>query len=169
MSVPNLFSRSEPRAQQILIKFHWQVFERMRKRFIRPGITSNGLSSNALWVELSKIDNQVLIKKQGDATDELEYAGLYSNVGSRVLFLLHWVSNSKSINGMWNQYHWTKVPTKLNPDLLQQNLFFFPIMLFGNQWSHFVAIALLCIGKNNTFTPMLCYFDPAGNNGTKMW
>jgi hypothetical protein len=44
---------------------------------------------------------------------------------------------------------------------------FFPIKLFGNQWSLFVAIALLCIGTNNTFTPMLYYLDPAGNNGNQ--
>jgi hypothetical protein len=63
--------------------------------------------------------------------------------------------------------HWTKGVTKLNTDLLQQNLLFFPIKLFGNQWSLFVAIALPCIGKNNTFTPMFYYLDPAGNKGNQ--
>jgi hypothetical protein len=43
--------------------------------------------------------------------------------------------------------HLTKVVTKLNADLLQQNLLFFPIKLFGNQWSLVVAIALPCIEK----------------------
>jgi hypothetical protein len=61
--------------------------------------------------------------------------------------------------------HWKEVLTKLNADLLQQNLLFFPIKLFGNQWSLFIAIALPCVGENNTCTPMLCYLDPAGNNG----
>jgi hypothetical protein len=80
MSVSNLFGGSERTAQQILIKFHWQVFEQMRKRFISPDTTSNDLSSDALRVEFSKIDDQALVKKQRDATDELEYAGLYSNI-----------------------------------------------------------------------------------------
>jgi hypothetical protein len=48
VSVPNLFCGSEQTAQQILITFYWQVFERMRKRFIRPEITSNNLASNTL-------------------------------------------------------------------------------------------------------------------------
>jgi hypothetical protein len=43
---------------------------------------------------------------------------------------------------------WTKVITKLNADLLHQNLLFFPIMLFGNQRSLFGAISLFpVLGK----------------------
>jgi hypothetical protein len=83
VSVPNLFCGSEQTAQQIQIKFHLQVFEQMRKGFIRPETTSNNLSRSTLRVKLSKIDNQALVKKQQDATDELEYANLYSNVGSQ--------------------------------------------------------------------------------------
>jgi hypothetical protein len=62
VSVPNLLCESEPKTQQIMIKFHWQVFEQMRKRFIRPDMTSNNLSSNALCIELSTVDNQALVK-----------------------------------------------------------------------------------------------------------
>jgi hypothetical protein len=51
--------------------------------------------------------------------------------------------------------HWTKVIAKLNADLLQQNLLFFPIKLFSNQWSLFVAIALPCIGEKIPF-PQFC-------------
>ncbi len=57
VSIPNLLCGSKPTTQQIMIKFHWQVFERMRKRFIRPEMTSNNLSSEALCIELSSIDN----------------------------------------------------------------------------------------------------------------
>jgi hypothetical protein len=59
--------------------------------------------------------------------------------------------------------YWTKFRATLNADLLQQNLLFFQIKLFSNQWSFCVATALSYIGKNNTFTPTLCYFDPVGS------
>jgi hypothetical protein len=42
-----------------------------------------------------------------------------------------------------------------------------PNQVVWQAWSLFVAIALPCIGTNNTFTPMLCYLDPAGNNGNQ--
>ncbi len=47
---------------------------------------------------------------------------------------------------------------------MEQNLLFFPIKLFGNEWSLFVIVALLCIGKKSLIKPMLCYLDPIGNN-----
>ncbi len=62
---------------------------------------------------------------------------------------------------------WKKVTTKLNADVIQQNLLFFLIKLISNNWSLFVVIALPYIGKNNTFTPMLCYFDPFRSNADK--
>jgi hypothetical protein len=60
---------------------------------------------------------------------------------------------------------WAKVTTKLNAELLQQNVLFFLIKLFSNHWSLFVVIAHLYMGENNTFTPILCYFDPVRSNG----
>ncbi len=36
ISIPNIFSVSEATNSQICVKFHWQVFERMRRRFVRP-------------------------------------------------------------------------------------------------------------------------------------
>jgi hypothetical protein len=60
---------------------------------------------------------------------------------------------------------WTKVTTELNAELLQQNLLFFPIKLFSNHWSLFAVIALPYMEKNNTFAPMLCYFDSVRSNG----
>ncbi len=110
VSVPNQFCGSEQTAQQIMIKFHWQVLEQMRKRFDRMVITSNNLSSNTLWVELSKIDNQALVKKQQDATDKLEYAGLYSNVRSKC------------------KYNFFKMPFQIS----RKSLF-----MSGSQFSHF--------------------------------
>jgi hypothetical protein len=71
------------------------------------------------------------------------------------------MSTSKQLT----KYQCTKVTTKLNVELLQQNLLFFPIKLFSNHWSLFVVIALPYLGKNNTFTPILCYFDPVRSNG----
>jgi hypothetical protein len=52
---------------------------------------------------------------------------------------------------------------------MSKNLLFFPIKLFSNEWSLFVAVALPCIGKKSFVTPTLCYFDSTGcnnNNGT---
>jgi hypothetical protein len=77
VSVLNLRCGSEPKTQQIMIKFHWQVFEQMRKRFIRPDMTSNNLSSDTLCIELSTIDNPALVKNQQDIGDKLEYNALY--------------------------------------------------------------------------------------------
>ncbi len=79
VSVPNLLRGSVPTTQQIMIKFHWELFEQMRKIFIRPEMTSNNVSSNALHVELASIDNQALAKNQ-DIVDKLEYNAQYSNV-----------------------------------------------------------------------------------------
>jgi hypothetical protein len=46
-----------------------------------------------------------------------------------------------------------------------QNLLFFPIKLFRDEWSLFVVAALPYIGKKSSITLMLCYFDPIGSNG----
>ena len=80
MSVPNLVRGSNLTTQHIMIKFYWELFEQMRKRFIRPEMTSNDVSSNALHVELARIDKKVLAKNQQDIVDKLEYAAHYSNV-----------------------------------------------------------------------------------------
>jgi hypothetical protein len=48
VSILNIFSVSEATFSQIHIKFHGQVFEKMRRRFVRPENTSNGLSYEAL-------------------------------------------------------------------------------------------------------------------------
>jgi hypothetical protein len=47
---------------------------------------------------------------------------------------------------------------------MEQNLLFFPIKLFSNEWSLFVIVALPYVGKKSLITPMLCYFDPIGSN-----
>ena len=52
----------------------------MRNRFIRPEMTSNNVSSNALHVELASVDYQALAKNQQDIVDKLEYTAQYSNV-----------------------------------------------------------------------------------------
>jgi hypothetical protein len=58
-----------------------------------------------------------------------------------------------------------KITAKLHSDLMEQNLLFFPIKLFFNEWSLFVIVALPCIGKKSSIKPMLCNLDPIGNNG----
>jgi hypothetical protein len=80
VSVPNLVRGSNLTTQHIMIKFYWELFEQMRKRFIRPEMTSNDVSSNALHVELARIDKKVLAKNQQDIVDKLEYTAQYSNV-----------------------------------------------------------------------------------------
>jgi hypothetical protein len=79
VSVPNLLCGSDPTTQQIMIKFDWEFFEQMRKRFIRPEMTSNNVSSNALHGESASVDNQALAKNQQDIVDKLEYTAQYSN------------------------------------------------------------------------------------------
>ena len=59
---------------------------------------------------------------------------------------------------------WTKITAKLHSDLLDQNLLIFPVDLISNKWSLFVAVALPYVGKKSLKTPMLCHFDPTGNN-----
>ncbi len=63
-----------------MIKFHWELFEQMRKRFIRPEMTSDNVPSNARHVELASVDNQALAKNQQFIVDKLEYTAQYSNV-----------------------------------------------------------------------------------------
>ncbi len=88
VSVPNLLCGSNPTTQHIMMKFYWELFERMRKSFIRPEMTLNDVSSNALYVELARIDKKVLAKNQRDIVDKLEYTAKYSN--------LHYWCNCKS-------------------------------------------------------------------------
>jgi hypothetical protein len=51
----------------------------MRRRFVRPENTSNGLSCEALQDELSKLAGEALVQKQQTVSDQLEYASLFSN------------------------------------------------------------------------------------------
>jgi hypothetical protein len=79
VSIPNIFSESEAKKSQICVKFHWQVFERIRRRFVRPENTSNGLSCQALQDELSKLAHKARVQKQHVVSDQVEYASLFSN------------------------------------------------------------------------------------------
>ncbi len=64
VSILNIFSVSKATNSQIPVKFHWQVFEQMRRRFVRPENTSNGLSCEALKDELSKLAHEACVQKQ---------------------------------------------------------------------------------------------------------
>ncbi len=64
MSLPDLLFGSDTRTPQITIKVFWKLFELVRKRFIRPEKTPKNQSINALHVELSKVDNQAILKNQ---------------------------------------------------------------------------------------------------------
>ncbi len=44
-------------------------------------------------------------------------------------------------------------------------MLFFPIKLFRDQWSLFVAVALPYFGPKGRIVPMLYYFDPSGSYG----
>ena len=44
-------------------------------------------------------------------------------------------------------------------------MLFFPIKLFRDQWSLFVAVALPYFGTKGRKVPMLYYFDPSGSYG----
>jgi hypothetical protein len=78
-SIPNIFPVSEATNSQICVKFYWQVFERMRRRFVRPENTSNGLSCEALKDELSKLTHKVCVQKRHVVSDQVEYSSLFSN------------------------------------------------------------------------------------------
>ena len=61
VSVPNLlFCSNKTIPPPIHVKFHWKLFELMRKRYIRPENTLVIQSTNALCVELTKLDNQAI-------------------------------------------------------------------------------------------------------------
>ncbi len=79
VSIPNIFSVSEAINSQTCVKFHWQVFEQIRRRFVRPENTSNGLSCQALQDELSKLSHKARVRKQHVVSDQVEYASLFSN------------------------------------------------------------------------------------------
>jgi hypothetical protein len=58
--LPNLLFCSNTTISPINIKFHWKLFELMRKRYIRPENTLVIQSTNALRVELTKLDNEAI-------------------------------------------------------------------------------------------------------------
>ncbi len=64
VSLPDLLFGSDTRTPQITIKFYWKLFKLVRKRFIRPEKTPKNQSINALRIELSKVDNQAILKNQ---------------------------------------------------------------------------------------------------------
>ncbi len=51
----------------------------MRRRFVRPENTSNGLSCEALKDELSKLAHKARVQKQHVVSDQVEYSSLFSN------------------------------------------------------------------------------------------
>ncbi len=79
ISIPNIFSVSEAINSQICVKFHWQVFKQIRKRFVRQENTSNGLTCQALQDELSKLTHKTCVQKQHVVSDQVECASLFSN------------------------------------------------------------------------------------------
>jgi hypothetical protein len=79
LSLPNMFLSSDTTTLTITIKFYWKLFEIMRKRYVRPEKTTNNQSSNALRLELTKMDNEDILKDQQNSNDELEYSSLSCN------------------------------------------------------------------------------------------
>ncbi len=57
VSLPNMFVSSDTKTPTITINFYWKLFELMRKRYVRPERTPENQSSNALLLELSKMDD----------------------------------------------------------------------------------------------------------------
>jgi hypothetical protein len=84
VSLPNLLSGIDKTTPQITItiKFYWKQFELTRKRFIRPENTQTNHSTNALLIELSKVDDQVSLKNQRNTSEILVYNSLQYNFSS---------------------------------------------------------------------------------------
>jgi hypothetical protein len=51
----------------------------MRRSFVRPENTSNGLSYEALQDELSKLTHEAHVQKQHVVSDQVKYSSLFSN------------------------------------------------------------------------------------------
>jgi hypothetical protein len=64
VSLPNMFVSSDTKTPTITINFYWKLFELMRKRYVRPERTPENGSSNALLLELSKMDDEAIMKDQ---------------------------------------------------------------------------------------------------------
>ncbi len=64
VSLPDSLFGNDTKIPQITIKFYWKLFKLVRKRFIRPEKTPKNQSINALCIELSKVDNQAILKNQ---------------------------------------------------------------------------------------------------------
>ncbi len=79
VSLPNMFLSSDTTTPTIKIKFYWKLFELMRKRYVRQEKTTNNQSSNALCLELTKMDNEDVLKDQRNRNDILEYSSLSYN------------------------------------------------------------------------------------------
>jgi hypothetical protein len=79
VSLPNMFLSSDTTTPTITIKFYWKLFELMRKRYVRPEKTTNNQSSNTLRVELTKMDDEDVLKDQQNRNDILEYSSLSYN------------------------------------------------------------------------------------------
>ncbi len=82
VSLPNLLFGSDTRTPQITIKFYWKLFELVRKRFIRPEKTPKNQNINELRVELSKVNNQAILKNQQITGDKSNYTSLQFNFNS---------------------------------------------------------------------------------------
>ncbi len=79
VSLPNMFVSSDTRTLTIMINFYWKLFEQMRKRYIRPERTPENRSTNALLLELSKMDDEAIMRDQQNMVDKLEYTSLSYN------------------------------------------------------------------------------------------
>jgi hypothetical protein len=82
VSLPNLLFGSDTKTPKIMIKFYWNLFELARKRFIRPEKTPKNQSINALSVELSKVENQAILKNQQITGDKSKYTSLQFSFNS---------------------------------------------------------------------------------------
>ncbi len=89
VSLPNMFLSSFKQHNNTNYhnKVYRKLFELMRKRYVRPEKTTNNQSSNALHLELAKMDNEDILKDQQNRNDKLEYSSLsYNFTFSRCCF-----------------------------------------------------------------------------------
>jgi hypothetical protein len=80
VSLPNLLCGGDLSSPHIKIMFNLKVFELMRKRFLRPENIPSNKSTNALLMELSKMDNQARLKYQHNTGELFEKASIHDNL-----------------------------------------------------------------------------------------
>jgi hypothetical protein len=81
----------------------------MRRSFVRPENTSNGLSDEGLQDELSKLTHKACVQKQHVVSDQVKYSSLFSNGSTEQtikFFKMPFLVTDKSLFTSGSQLHY---------------------------------------------------------------